>query len=71
MRIGKAKIQKSHKASMRTRAEVYSMAKVSREQEAAVPASVVAHQFCGQLIQNLRHNVAESKKRARQVVAVV
>lgn len=68
MRIGKAK---SRKAFMKSRAEVYSMAKVGREQEAAVPASVLAHQFCGQMIQNLRHNVSDSKKRARQVVAVV
>jgi hypothetical protein len=44
------------------------MARASHKPE--VSAAVIADRFCDQMIQNLRHNVSESKKRSRYAVVV-
>lgn len=67
MRVEKAK---SRKASMRSRGEACRMVRVSHRRASEVPASVIADGFCEQMIQNLRHNVSESKRRLRQAVVV-
>ena len=65
MRIPKAK---SREASMKSRVEVRSVAKLSHKRVEGVSASVVTDRFCDEMIQNLRHNVSESKKRSRHAI---
>jgi len=65
MRIPKAK---SREASMKSRVEVRSMVALSHKRAPDVSASVVTDRFCDEMIQNLRHNVSESKKRSRHAV---
>ncbi len=65
MYIAKAK---SRKLSMKSRAEVRSACTISRKRVPEISASALTARFCDEMIQNLRHNVSESKKRSRQVL---
>jgi len=65
MRIPKAK---SRKAYMSSRVEVRIVSTLSHKRVPEVRASVMTDRFCSEMMENLRHNVSESKKRRAQIV---
>jgi hypothetical protein len=67
MRTMKAKSQKS---SMNSHAEIRSAAQVSQLRQVEPSASAMADRFCDEMIENLRNNIAASKKRLRQAIQV-
>ena len=56
---------KSQKSSMSSRVEMRSVAAINLRRAPEPSASELADSFCRGMIQNLAHNVAEAKKKAR------
>ncbi len=54
---------KSVKPSTRRRANVRVVAQISPKRARAISTEQVAEQFCTEMIQNLKRNVPESKRR--------
>lgn len=65
MRSGKGK---SRKASMKSHAEVRSAATLRHKRVPEISVSEITDRFCDEMIQNLRRNVSESKKKSRRAI---